>query len=81
MNTQTDKPNPLDITKRTTPISKMKSPVSLSFYKDICDQFSMRTWNSGGDHGIYINMHLAQFFRSGLIMVTGGSAVRSMAKG
>jgi CubicO group peptidase (beta-lactamase class C family) len=68
MNTQTDKPNPLDITKRTTPISKMKSPVSLSFYKDICDQFSMRTWNSGGDHGIYINMHLAQFFRSGLIM-------------
>jgi len=68
MNTQTDKPNPLDITKRTTPISKMKSPVSLSFYKEITDQFSMRTWNSGGDHGIYINMHLAQFFHSGLIM-------------
>jgi hypothetical protein len=39
MNDQ-DQPNPLDITGITNPISNMKPPMSLGFYKNVCDWFS-----------------------------------------
>jgi len=66
--TSADKSNPLEITERTTPITKLKSPISLDFYKEITEKYSMKTWNSGGDHGIYINMHISNYFKSGIIM-------------
>jgi len=39
------KPSPFDITELTDPISNMKSPMPLRFYKDVWDHFSVSTWN------------------------------------
>jgi hypothetical protein len=49
------------ITERTTPISKAKEPLSLDEVQGIRDRFSTPNWQSAGDDGVYINMHLPSF--------------------
>ncbi|NJL54117.1 serine hydrolase [bacterium] len=49
------------ITERTTPISKAKKPLPLDVVQGIRERFSVPNWQSAGDDGVYINMHLPSF--------------------
>ena len=58
---QTAAPVIQPITERTTPISKAKEPLSLDEVQGIRDRFSTANWQSAGDDGVFINMHLPSF--------------------
>ena len=46
------------ITEQTTPLSKVKEPLTLDEIKVIKGRFSTPNWQSAGDDGVYVNMHL-----------------------
>ena len=58
---QTAAPVIQPITERTTPISKAKEPLSLDVVQGIRERFSTANWQSAGDDGVFINMHLPSF--------------------
>ena len=55
------KPVITPITDRTTPISKVKTPLSFEEVQRIRERFSVPNWQSGGDDGVFVNMHFPSF--------------------
>ncbi|GJM64550.1 serine hydrolase domain-containing protein [Persicobacter diffluens] len=58
------------ISTQTTPLSKAKSPLSWKEIKTIKDRFSVPNWQSAGDDGVYVNMHLNEFVNVDMAMPT-----------
>lgn len=56
------------ITEATTPISKLKSPMPLSFVKGAWNKFSQAHLMTGGDESIYYATHFSNYVRTAVAM-------------
>jgi len=56
------------VTAATTPISKLKSPMPLSFIKNAWNKYSQAQLMTGGDEAIYYAMHFPNYIRTAIAM-------------